>query len=80
MTLDIEKLYQERMDALEPWERVERSVAMFCWVRENMARQITKEMGPMSERRLKLEVARRQYSAEPQIVAWIDQLLADVPH
>jgi hypothetical protein len=78
MSLDIEQIYQSRMDALSSVERVQRSMAMLKWARENLARQIVAEKGEMPVERLKLEVARRMYAAEPQVVALIDRQLANV--
>lgn len=67
------------MDALSPKERVARSVALFNWAREMIARQILAERGPMSPERLKWEVALRQYGSEPSVRAMIERMLADVP-
>jgi hypothetical protein len=78
MASRIEQHYQEQMAALSPRERVERSLAMFQWAREMLARQIVAERGPMSPERLKLEVALRQYGADPRARALIERELANV--
>jgi hypothetical protein len=72
---DVERAYQERLDALSPRERVTRSVAMFNWSRQILARQILAEQGPMTEERLKWEVALRMYGAESPARALIERQL-----
>jgi hypothetical protein len=74
----IEHHYQAQMAALSPRERIERSMAMFQWTRELLARQILAERGPISAERLKWEVALRQYGADPAARALIERRLADV--
>ena len=75
----IEQEYLARMDALSVKERVARSVAMFQWTREMIARQIVAEAGPMSTERLKWEVALRQYGADAVSREMIQRKLDDVP-
>ena len=72
----VEQEYQASMDALSPMERVERCMAMLQWTRELLGRQIQEESGPMSAERLKWEVARRLYGADPTARAMIDRELA----
>ena len=74
----IEQHYQSQMASLAPHERIERSLAMFQWTRELLARQILAERGPLSAERLKWEVAMRQYGADPTTKALIERRLADV--
>jgi hypothetical protein len=78
MSSSIEERYQQAMAALTPRERMERSMAMFQWTREMLARQIVAERGAMSAERLKLEVALRQYGADPGARALIERALANV--
>ena len=66
------------MDSLSPKERLARSVAMLKWTRDLLARQVIAKHGPMSDERLKWEVARRMYGADPAARAMIDRKLADV--
>ena len=66
------------MDALLPKDRVARSAAMLKWTRDLLARQVIDELGAMSAERLKWEVARRMYGADPAARAIIDRKLADV--
>jgi hypothetical protein len=73
--IDVQRAYQQQMDALSPSERVARSVAMFNWSREILARQILAEMGPISHERLKWEVALRMYGAEREVREWIERQL-----
>ena len=60
---EIQRVYQASMDALRSQDRVARSVAMFHWSRELIARQILAASEPMSIERLKWEVAMRMYGA-----------------
>jgi hypothetical protein len=75
----VEQHYQARMDALLPRERMARSMSLLKWTRDLLARQIVAERGPMSNERLKWEVARRLYAADAAAVAMIDRILAHVP-
>ena len=77
-TDDIQTIYQNRLAAMTPAERVARSVAMFQWTREQLARQIIAEQGPTHPSRLKWLVALRLYGNEPQVKAMIERKLADV--
>ncbi|MCA8989703.1 MAG: hypothetical protein KDA78_18795 [Planctomycetaceae bacterium] len=79
MTSSVEQQYQKEMDALLPYERMERCIAMVKWSRELLERQIRSDQHPSSEERIQLIVARRIYSSSPMIVAHIDQRLDDVP-
>ena len=67
------------MDALSPQERIARCAAMLKWTRDLLARQVTEELGPLSDERLKWEVARRMYGSDPTAKAIIDQRLKNVP-
>jgi len=74
----VEDEYRSRMNALEPYERVERMVGMFNWTREMIGRQVIAELGQMSHERLRWEVALRMYASEPEVCEMIKQKLADV--
>jgi len=67
------------MDSLSPKERVARSAAMLQWTRELLGRQVIAELGVMSDERLKWEVAKRMYGADPSAKNMIERRLADVP-
>lgn len=77
-TTTIEQMYQARMASLLPKERVARSMAMLHWTRALLARQIRKTHGEMPAERLKWEVAKRIYGADPRARALIERELADV--
>ncbi len=79
MATGIEQHYQSSIDALTPAQRVDRCMAMLQWTREFLGRQVVAEAGPMSTERLKWEVAKRLYGADPTAIATIDEKLADVP-
>ena len=78
MSSIIEQHYQSRIDLLSAKERVDRCAAMLQWTRELLGRQIVAESGPMSEVRLKWEVAMRLYGADAAARAMIERKLADV--
>jgi hypothetical protein len=48
------------------------------WSRDLLARQVIAELGEVSETRLKWEVAKRMYGADPVARALIERRLADV--
>lgn len=77
----LEAQYRAQLDAMTPQERVSRSVAMFQWFRDSIARQIRRELEAdgrtVSDDELKLRVALRMYEGEP-ITALIRQRLDDV--
>jgi len=66
-----------RADRLDVAEKVRRSGEMARWAREWIGRQIVAEHGPMSERRLKIEVALRIYANEPEVVRQLKELLRE---
>jgi hypothetical protein len=51
---------------------------MLQWTRELLGRQIIAKSGAMSQERLKWEVAKRLYGADPVASAMIERMLADV--
>lgn len=66
------------MDALSVKERVARSMTMLKWTRDMIARQVVAESGPMSNERLKWEVALRLYGSDKITREMIERKLADV--
>ncbi len=74
----IEAEYQSRMDALTGKQRIARSMAMLKWTREMIARQILAQEGPMSDERLRWEVALRLYASDSAVCHLIESRLADV--
>lgn len=78
MSSIVEQQYNSRMDALTPRERLARCAAMLKWTRNLLARQIVAELGEVPEERLKWEVARRMYGADPVARSIIDQRLDNV--
>jgi hypothetical protein len=63
--MNVESEFRELIDAMTVAERVRRSEALFRWSRDYLARSILAAQGPMSEDRLKREVALRQYGSDP---------------
>ena len=78
MTSYVEKDYQAQMASLSPRERMARCAAMLKWTRDLLARQVTEELGSISDEQLKWEVAKRMYGADPTASAFIERRLADV--
>ena len=57
--MNVEAEYRARIDAMSAVERVRRAEVLFCWSRDYLARSILAEQGPMSDDRLKREIALR---------------------
>ena len=76
---DVDRQYEAQVNAMTVAEKMERSMAMFNWAREMMARQIKAENPTISDERLRWEVAYRQYASEPQVCALIERMLTRVP-
>jgi hypothetical protein len=74
----VEQQYQSRMDSLSPQDRIARCAAMLKWTRDLLGRQVIDEFGAISPERVKWEVARRLYGADPAITAIIDRELDNV--
>ncbi len=72
----IEQLYQQQIHAMPPCERVARSAAMFQWTREQIARQIVAEQGPVDAEKLRWLTALRLYGNEPAVRELIERRLA----
>jgi hypothetical protein len=75
----IEVEYRRRIDSMSISERVQRAEALLSWVRGFVARQILAERGPLSDERLKWEVALRQYGADPATRALIERMGVRAP-
>lgn len=78
MSSFVEQQYRSRMDSLSPKERVARCAAMLKWTRDLLGRQVVEELGPISDERVKWEVARRMYGSDPAAKAIVERRLADV--
>jgi hypothetical protein len=74
----IEQKYQARIDAMSPDERMDRASSLFNWVRENIARQIVAESGPVDPEVLKWRIALRLYGDDPVTRLMIEEKLASV--
>lgn len=78
MTSFVEQRNQSHWQSLAPKERVAQCTAMLQWTRNLISRQLIEEFGDMPEERLKWEVAKRLYGADPVARAFIDQRISDV--
>jgi hypothetical protein len=76
--MNVENEYSRLVDAMTVAERVRRAEALFRWSRDYLARSIRATQGPMSEDRLKREVALRQYGSDPAARRLIDEWPVDV--
>ena len=76
--MKVENEYSLLIDAMTVAERVRRAEAFFRWSRDFLARSILVTQGPMSEARLKREVALRQYGWDPAARRLIDEWPVDV--
>jgi hypothetical protein len=75
----VEEAYHRAIDAMTPQQRIARVEAMLHWTRETVARQVRSELGEhLSDERIKLEVALRQYGSEPIMARLIGEAIADV--
>ena len=77
--MNVENEYRLLIDAMTVAERVRRAEALFRWSRDYLARSIRATQGPMSEARLKREIALRQYGSDPAARRLIDEWPARVP-
>jgi len=71
--MNVELEYRIRIDAMSVVERIRRAEALFRWSRDYLARSVLAAQGPMSDDRLKREVALRQYGADPAARKLIDE-------
>ena len=76
--MNVENEYRLLIDAMTVVERVRRAEALFRWSRDYLARSIRATQGPMSEARLKREVALRHYGSDPTTRRLIDEWPVDV--
>lgn len=76
--VDIEEHYLEALARLTLAERMARGQRIFHDARELLARRIRAEVGPVSDDRLRLLVARAMYAEEPDICAWLERELERV--
>jgi hypothetical protein len=74
----VEATYHAAIDRLTPTEKVARGLAMLHWTRRWLGRQIAAERGPMPPERMRLEIARRLYQAEPATCRLIDAAIAEL--
>ena len=65
-------------DSLPPHVRVARAAAMFAWARDLIGRDIVARTGPVSNARLKWEIALRLYGSDAVSRAMIQRMLDHV--
>jgi len=74
--MSVEREYRARIAAMSAAERVRRAEALVRWSRDFLIRSILAERGPMSEARLKRELALRLYGSDPTARRLIEELPA----
>ena len=75
---DIKQRYDKLIDAMPIHVKVARAAEMFQWSRDWLMRQVLAEKGPMSEERLRLEIAMRMYGHEEPVRQLIEKALSHV--
>lgn len=78
MHRSVEAEYRARIDSMTISERVQRAGELLAWARGFVGRQILAERGPLSDERLKWEIALRQYGADPVTRSLIEGIRARV--
>ena len=74
----VQQKYDELIDAMPVHVKVARAAEMFRWSRDWIMRQVLAEKGPMSEERLRLEIAMRMYGHEESVRRLIEKALCHV--
>ncbi len=74
----VEEAYQKAIDAMTTAEKIERMVKLMAWGRENVARNVIKEMGPLPPEELKWQVALWIYGGNPESRRLIEGVLENV--
>lgn len=73
-----EEAYRTAVDAMTPAQKWERTHVWLNWMRDLYARELRKQLGDISEERLRWEVALRQYGSDSQARELIERKLRDV--
>ena len=75
---ELESRFRVEQDSLPPHVRVARAAAMFAWARDLIGRDIVARTGPVSDARLKWEIALRLYGSDAASRAMIQRMLDHV--
>jgi len=75
---ELEARFRAVQDSLPPHVRVARATAMFAWARGLIGRDIVARTGPMSDARLKWEIAMRMYGSDAACRRLIQRMLDHV--
>ena len=75
---ELEARFRAVQDSLPPHVRVARATAMFAWARDLIGRDIVARTGPMSDARLKWEIAMRMYGSDAACRTLIQRMLDHV--
>lgn len=75
---EIERLYQAATENMLPKEKLARTIELFNWTREYIARRIKAEAPTASDTKIKLLVALRMYGSESGMKKLLESQLADV--
>ena len=75
---ELEARFRAVQDSLPSHVRVARATAMFSWNRDLIGREIVARTGPMSDDRLKWEIAMRMYGSDAACRTLIQRMLDHV--
>jgi len=75
---ELEARFRAVQDSLPSHVRVARAAAMFSWTRDLIGREIVARTGPMSDARLKWEIAMRMYGSDAACRTLIQRVLDHV--
>jgi hypothetical protein len=75
---DVQQRYDKLIDEMPIHVKVARAAEMFQWSRDWLMRQVLAEKGPMSEERLRLEIAMKMYGHEEPVRQLIEKALSHV--
>ena len=75
---ELEARFRAVQDSLPSHVRVARATAMFSWTRDLIGREIVARTGPMSDARLKWEIAMRMYGSDAACRTLIQRVLDHV--
>ena len=72
---ELEARFRGMLAALPPHVRVARAAAMFAWARDLIGRDIVARTGPLSDARLKWEIALRLYGSDAACRTLIQRMI-----
>ncbi len=74
MNDSVEKRYNQALDRMSGFERIQRTFGMYDFVHQMLELKISAANPDFSARRVKIEVAKRMYLSDPAIQAILERL------